>query len=632
MTGDASSNHMDHPEKLTAKRSPSILVTDSRNHISKGVRAPFAGHNYKKEQQLQSQGQNHYSGSLYSFHRLNAPRTNRYTDISVDKLLSNSSDIPSGQRRLPPLLSRRGQSGVKSPNRSLSPNYITTASETNGNSRLNVRSIPKLSRSLPSRTSKTSQKLVLIPDQNRMNTASPPHILPMASGSTLLTDLQILSQRSRAELMSKEARAQELNRVTAYYICEHCDLSAVSNFLKENHGVKPRVYDEALYAPYSLPLLPGADGYRVKSNDSVKLLANNRYMEKLINRSEQADHLYEYYSGVETPEDANNYSMDPEQENDNAPFDPSEPQFFAPPVNRPLETVADVEKLNGSNVSSSDKKDDTSPSRLLEYASADMSSTKDQKNESANVIKHSNDSRIELSKHHAEMFIFNYGIIVFWNFSEIHEKNILADLAFAPDEPSPLLIKPIDEQDIETEEFHFEYDPNIQRPRIYNDMITLRSGDHLIKLTMSHAIAQLTKLCLFESRMLYSLQLISKLPRKLALTGRLGLKRQQLLKKAGKLFKLRVDVNLSSSILDTPDFFWSFEPALNPLYSGVREYLEIDQRVQVLNDRCKVFLEFLDIVSDSMNERNTNRIAWMIIIIIFLNLSVSIFEFFLQFV
>ena len=236
-------------------------------------------------------------------------------------------------------------------------------------------------------------------------------------------------------------------------------------------------------------------------------------------------------------------------------------------------------------------------------------------------------AQIELSKHHGEMFIFSYGIVVFWNFSEIHEKNILADLAFATDLPDTLLINPIDEQDIETEEFHFEYDSLIHRPRIYNDMITLRSGDHLIKLTMSHAIAQLTKLCLFESRIVHILQLISKLPRKLALTGRLGLKRSQLLKKSGKLFKLRVDVNLSSSILDTPQFFWSSEPALHPLYSGVREYLEIEQRVQVINDRCKVFLEFLDIISDSMNESNTTRITWMILLIILLSLSVSVLEF-----
>lgn len=149
---------------------------------------------------------------------------------------------------------------------------------------------------------------------------------------------------------------------------------------------------------------------------------------------------------------------------------------------------------------------------------------------------------------------------------------------------------------------------------------------------MSHAIAQLTKLCLFESRIVNNLQLISKLPKKLALTGSLGLKRTQLLKKSGKIFKLKVDVNLLSLILDTPDFFWDLEPALHPLYTAVRDYLEIDQRVQVINDRCKVFLEFADIVADSINEKNTNRVAWMIIIIIFLSLAVSLFEFVLEIV
>jgi len=402
--------------------------------------------------------------------------------------------------------------------------------------------------------------------------------------------------------MAKEKRADEFPRTTAYFICEQFNLLAVSKFLRENHEVKPRLYEEALYVHYALPLLPGTDGYRVKSNNSAKMLPNKRYMEKMINKTEQINHLYEYYSGVETPEDAQNYSMDPEQET-NTPFDPSEPQFFAP----------------------EEDNDDDSHSE-----SKSSTPTSDRASGNSKLDSSSHHSQSEISKHHAEMFIFEYGIVVFWNFSEIHEKNILADLAFASDEPDDLLINPIDEQDIETEEFHFEYDSNIQRPRIYNDMITLRSADHLIKLTMSHAIAQSTKLCLFESRMVNVLQLISKLPKKLALTGTLGLKRTQLLKKTGKLFKLRVDVNLSNSILDTPDFFWDLEPALHPLYNAVREYLELDQRVQVLNDRCKVFLEFLDIVSDSINEKNTNRVAWMIIIIIFMSLAVSLFEFVLE--
>ena len=31
----------------------------------------------------------------------------------------------------------------------------------------------------------------------------------------------------------------------------------------------------------------------------------------------------------------------------------------------------------------------------------------------------------------AEMFVFSYGVVVFWNFTEKQEKDLLADLAFA---------------------------------------------------------------------------------------------------------------------------------------------------------------------------------------------------------
>ncbi|EGV64918.1 DUF155-domain-containing protein [Yamadazyma tenuis ATCC 10573] len=569
-------------QKPTAKRSPSILVTDARTNLSNGARAPFAGQNYKRQQQLQ---QSQKPISSISLRKRLLTRPTRYADISVDKLLSNSSDIPSGQSRFPlsPSMPTSPNMNYSNSNHSSPPPSLRLSGST-------VDRRAGKGSALPSRTSKTSQKLVLIPDESIDHT-----MVPSRGASA---DFPQIS-RSRAELMPKDRRAQEFSRMTAYFICEQFDLEVVSDFLSDKHEVKPRLYDEALYIPYALPLLPGSDGFRVKSNNSAKLLPNQQYMEKLINKSERADYLYEYYSGVETPEDANNYSMDPEVENDSTPFDPSEPQFFAP--SDPGEEGGESESSPPPNRESLISKRDTNDESIHDF-----------------------------SKHHGEMFVFEYGIVVFWNFSETHEKNILADLSFAYNESVPLMINPIKEQDIETEEFHFDYDENVHRPRIYNDMITLRSADHLIKLTMSHAIAQSTKLGLFESRMINVLQSISRLPKKLALTGELGLSRGQLLKKSGKLFKLRSDVNLSSSILDTPNFFWSLEPALHPLYNAVRDYLEIDQRVQVINERCKVFLEFSDIVNDSINEKSTSRITLMFIIIIFLSLSVSIFEFFLE--
>lgn len=301
------------------------------------------------------------------------------------------------------------------------------------------------------------------------------------------------------------------------------------------------------------------------------------------------------------------------------------------------------------------------------------------------------------------MFILDYGVVVFWNFSEIHEKNILADLVFAKIQPGEfdldeddddddednengdddeedededddddiavatrrsrnfrshsssdedanddnhenehesdeeeeelsLIIKPVPEHDIETEEFHFEYNRDVPTPRIYNDMITLKSGDHLIKLTMSHAIAQSTKLSLFEDKMSTILNSISKLPKALALTGKLqNYTTKRLLTKTGRLFQLRSEVNLLSNVLDTPEYFWSIEPGLHPLYTAVRDYLEIEQRVEVINDRCKVFLDFFDILSDSLAERKMTKITKMLIAAIGLSVLVSMVEIFVRY-
>lgn len=494
----------------TAKRSPSILVTDARsNHRS----APFAGHKSK------------------------------FSDISVSKLLNDISEVPSARRE-----ERRSQSS--------------------GAQLAQLAQGLKSRRSLPSRTSKTSQKLVLIPDGELAQ-----------------------SRRGRAARPSKQRRAR-LSRLTAYLVSDGFSLHKALEFLAATHNIAPRLYDEVLYCPYCLPLLPGRDGYRVKSNVSARNAHGVADMERLIDTSERRDHHFEYYSGVESPaagaSDSEESDAEPQEDDD---FDPSEPQLFrqrpgpGPGAGRDLEDHTELGDLG--------------------------------------------DPGDAMVTHHSEMFIFNYGVVVFWNFTEVQEKNILADIAFSND--TQLVVRPIDETAIEIEQFHFEYDMHVEKPRIFNDIITLRSGDHLIKLTISHAIAQSTKLSRFESRISPILYSVSKLPKRLALTGKLGLKREQLLRKSGKLFKLRVDVNLSSNILDTPEFFWSFEPSLHPLYSATREYLEIDQRVEVLNDRCKVFLEFIDVVANSIAEKNMTRITYMIITVFVMSVIVSCLEIFVRY-
>jgi hypothetical protein len=87
----------------------------------------------------------------------------------------------------------------------------------------------------------------------------------------------------------------------------------------------------------------------------------------------------------------------------------------------------------------------------------------------------------------------------------------------------------------------------------------------------------------------------------------------------------------ASNILDVPNFFWDSEPTLHPLYDAIREYLEIEQRTQVLNERCRVFLDLAEILSDSVADAKMSSITWIIIILIVVSIIVTVTEVSLRF-
>ncbi len=80
-----------------------------------------------------------------------------------------------------------------------------------------------------------------------------------------------------------------------------------------------------------------------------------------------------------------------------------------------------------------------------------------------------------------------------------------------------------------------------------------------------------------------------------------------------------------------PNFFWDSEPTLHPLYVAIREYLEIDPRIKVLNERCRVFLDLAEILSDSVADAKMSSITWIIIVLIVVSILVTVTEVTLRF-
>lgn len=516
-----------------SKRGPTVLMTDARDNTPRAPRPP------QRPSVVQRQST---SARL----------------ISVDNILQYASDIPSQQRRGPPGSRPMVHTRTPSGRHPLDP-------------RLSGRLIPQ---HMPTRSSKLSEKLVLLPETDGQEEEEktefdddeydgPPTDEDLARRTTKGGP----NDKSYAERLPKARRTDKLSRVTAYCTTQAYKMKATAQFVKDQHHARTKLYDDCLYTVYHLPLLPGSDGYRVRSSPALKSPGGKTVLDEEIERNEQRDHHEGYFGNEET------YFVRDDHELDH-------------PYNQML-----------------DRRDSAENSRVAPNALS-----------------------------FGEMFVFSYGVAVFWNFTEKQEKDILADLTFSSTATGvSLATRPLAESDFETEEFHFEYNPEIQRPRMYNDMITLKSGDHMIKLAMSHAIAQSTKLSLFEEGMNRTMLAAQNVPKRLALTGKLGMRRTDVVKMIGQLFTSRVEVNLSSNMLDTPSFFWDAEPTLHPLYTAVREYLEIKPRIQVLNERCQVFLDLGEILSDSISDRKMTKITWIIIALIVLSICITCLEVLLRF-
>ncbi|KAM3425648.1 hypothetical protein BST61_g7593 [Cercospora zeina] len=539
--------------------------------------------------------------------------------ISVDNVLQYASEIPSAQRRpAPPGQRPLHHTRTPSGRHPIDP-------------KLSGKGIPLSGAHIPARSSKTSEKLVLLPETTEEDAAEGDSFSD-EDDSAPPRDDELRKRRqgqrrgkSEAERLPKSQRIADpqLARVTAYCMAQSFKLRSTAAFIRDQHGAKTKLYDDCLYCVYQLPLLGGSDGYRVRSSPYVKHPGGRSVLDEQIEANERR----QYREGW--GEESEEYSVRGHH-SEYQPSPPVETDHMLQDDHREEDGGWDQEREAGRRESSDSNSGFSFPSPHSGI------------NPNAHTV--------------AELFIFSYGVAVLWNFTQNQERDLLADLTFstvaampstgrnsipqqisaktaaiAPASALPLMTRPLDESDFETEEFHFQHDREAEKPRIYNDMITLRTSDHMIKLAMSHGIGQSTKLSFFEERMQRTMESAQYVPRRLALEGRLGMDRKEIVSLVGKLFEGRVDVNLSSNMLDTPNFFWDAEPTLHPLYAAVREYLEIKPRIQVLNERCRVFLDLAEILSDSIADVKMTRITWIIIVLITMSILVTCTEVVLRF-
>ncbi|KDQ58708.1 hypothetical protein JAAARDRAFT_176772 [Jaapia argillacea MUCL 33604] len=482
------------------------------------------------------------------------------------------------------------------------------------------------------RTSKTSQKLVVLP--------SAPQTRPLPQddydGDVLGYETDagyiVRDYKNEGERMSKEQRKKKgFKRITAYCVCEGLKMKLLASFLKREHNVLPRVFDEAMYVMYHLPLLPGyGPNSNIRSSAIAKSPGGTNTIFVPVSEAEVEDNGYvsSYFPNTSAPvtseegrgPEGGYFSSSSSPEVARAPHPPTRVTDFALPQSRSgtdgeREQDEERERERGQDMTTDGE---TEGEAEIETTGRRTPRPGHRSPQSAppKTGSHSFGNRPSLiNENIAEAIFFAYGVVVFFGLEEGQEMSILEDI-----ENAGVMKGKFGEDDWEVEEFHYVHDPDILYPRIYNDFFTFKHPSHFLTLSVSHALAQSTLLAHYETlttRTLSAPRTLS-IPKQLALHGSLQLKRTEALKLTGRLFKLRRDVNLVGNVLDVPELFWDGVgegggEGMRGLYDAVRGYMELGGRVGVLNEKLGVASDLLDAIHDHLNNSAMERITWIII-------------------
>jgi len=224
---------------------------------------------------------------------------------------------------------------------------------------------------------------------------------------------------------------------------------------------------------------------------------------------------------------------------------------------------------------------------------------------------------------HKTLIFFNYGIVVMWGLGSALEQQVLEQIV------KPICLRPLNKQFVENERHQVQY-ASSEVVAIRNDVIRLPNrfrGCINVRMSISYALAQSTKLSVFEEQGLDLVQSTAHLPQELAEKGHFKLTATELSKKIGKLFVHRSGVDLLSGVLDTPEYFWSKPDTLEELYKKVAEYLEIDVRIEAVKSRLDMLHELFEMLQSRHDATHGSSLEWIVIVLVLIEAVIGVLEF-----
>jgi uncharacterized Rmd1/YagE family protein len=213
-----------------------------------------------------------------------------------------------------------------------------------------------------------------------------------------------------------------------------------------------------------------------------------------------------------------------------------------------------------------------------------------------------------------DVFVFEYGSVVFWNSNYDQQQSIIEIINDYSNEK-------ISDRIQESIQFKIGENENL---KIIDEIIYLsKSQPYFEMLACSYAIAQSINLDYFESSIEKLIIRTKVVPQEMATTGKISMPATAISKLIGEILLEKHSINLHFNLLEKPDFFWEYSE-FEKSYLTTFRFFEIQSRVDIMNKKLSVLQECVDILSNEQKHNHSSYlekiVIWLIVFEIVLNL------------
>lgn len=230
-------------------------------------------------------------------------------------------------------------------------------------------------------------------------------------------------------------------------------------------------------------------------------------------------------------------------------------------------------------------------------------------------------AKYDIANSSSDVYFFREGTVVLWNCTDTEINNILHFL-------KPFEKEAYDDTTVLQESEIMLYNTGESTARLKNNSfyISKNIDSDMEKYTFSNAMSLSVKLGIWEASLERYVESMAHVTGNLRKGGSIQISRPEMLRKTGELFALRHLINLSSDLLDVPDFYWDREQ-LEKLYQQTCSYFSINRRTRVMNEKLNHCVELADLINSNLNDNHHVRLEWMIIILIMVEVGFEILHY-----